>query len=516
MKIGDGLALLQTAADRRLLGPLQSEREPSDEESPVLRLARSSMSLDSVRAPPGLGALLRKPARTEAAAVSLRALFIGRKQAGLLDWSQLELIYQEMRRRCEDGGAETAGGAEHLRLTYEQFFLVARDLLSSGLVNRDQVAEHFCPSRFFFFEQETVDGTISASSYLAYVMKKTSLWQVRLGLMSHDADGDGFITEAELEEYLLECLTSTMSTSGQRSEMPFLDDMSLMPHYLCSACRRFFFLLDLRKSSKLSITSLLNSNVLLEWMEFVNQYSDELNSGFVRLPLDSRGSAPRRYRKSGAEWFDEVTWYRIYKDFMELDADGNGMLSSQELLQFGSGTLSSSFVERVFAVHEVYDGLMDYRAYLDFVLAMRYMRQEASVRYLFRALDLEGTGVLTAFTIQYFFREIYRRLYSMTAQQRQRGEEEAVGMDGVSIENVKDEIFDMLKPAQPLAITVDDLMNSRRADTVIRILIDVQGFADYEHRESSPPPFPEDLLETAGLSPENPYNDDNMFQVQHG
>jgi hypothetical protein len=96
--------------------------------------------------------------------------------------------------------------------------------------------------------------------------------------------------------------------------------------------------------------------------------------------------------------------------------------------------------------------------------------------------------------------------------QRQRGEEEMIGMEGVTIENVKDEIFDMVKPKDPLFITVDDLLRSRRPETVIKILIDVQGFADYEHRESNPPPLPEDL---ASIAEQDAAAESTEFTVQH-
>ena len=46
------------------------------------------------------------------------------------------------------------------------------------------------------------------------------------------------------------------------------------------------------------------------------------------------------------------------------------MLSQEELQRYGTGTLTPAFVERVFQECLTYEGEMDYKTYLDFVLAM--------------------------------------------------------------------------------------------------------------------------------------------------
>ncbi|XP_012922066.1 serine/threonine-protein phosphatase 2A regulatory subunit B'' subunit gamma isoform X7 [Heterocephalus glaber] len=47
-----------------------------------------------------------------------------------------------------------------------------------------------------------------------------------------------------------------------------------------------------------------------------------------------------------------------------------------------------------------------------------------------------------------------------------------------------DEIFDMVKPKDPLKISLQDLINSNQGDTVTTILIDLNGFWTYENREA--------------------------------
>ena len=60
---------------------------------------------------------------------------------------------------------------------------------------------------------------------------------------------------------------------------------------------------------------------------------------------------------------------------------------------------------------------------------------------------------------------------------------EKSNQEAVKFEDVKDEIFDMVLPVDPLRIKLDDLIKSGNGDTVVSILIDLNGFWTYENRE---------------------------------
>jgi serine/threonine-protein phosphatase 2A regulatory subunit B'' len=72
--------------------------------------------------------------------------------------------------------------------------------------------------------------------------------------------------------------------------------------------------------------------------------------------------------------------------------------------RYGSGTLTRAFLARVFQQCLTYDGEMDYKTYLDLVLALENRRQPAALAYLFRVLDVNCQGYLDAFTLNYFFK----------------------------------------------------------------------------------------------------------------
>ena len=61
--------------------------------------------------------------------------------------------------------------------------------------------------------------------------------------------------------------------------------------------------------------------------------------------------------------------------YLNLDKDHNGMLSKAELLHYGTSTLTPAFVNRVFEVCLTYGGEMDYKTYLDFVLALENRKE---------------------------------------------------------------------------------------------------------------------------------------------
>lgn len=54
----------------------------------------------------------------------------------------------------------------------------------------------------------------------------------------------------------------------------------------------------------------------------------------------------------------------------------------------------------------------------------------------------------------------------------------------VSFQDVKDELFDMVRPKHPEAITLPDLLACGQGETFVSILIEFHGFWAYENREA--------------------------------
>lgn len=140
-------------------------------------------------------------------------------------------------------------------------------------------------------------------------------------------------------------------------------------------------------------------------------------------------------------------------------------------IYFNQGTLTDVFLDRVFQECVTYGGEMDYKSYLDFIIALENRSEPQALQYIFRILDIKQKGHLNAFDLNFFFRAIQKQL-------------KKYGHEPVPFKDVQDEIFDMIKPTDPYAITLVDLINSGHGETVTNILIDLNSFWTHENRES--------------------------------
>jgi len=215
----------------------------------------------------------------------------------------------------------------------------------------------------------------------------------------------------------------------------------------------FFFFLDPNRTGRVKILDILSCGFI----------DDLLDLREEELPKESN-------------WFSVQSTMKAYGQYLNLDTDHNGMLSKKELLNYqgGSVSLTETFIDRVFQECLTFEGEMDYRTYLDFVLAMENRKESQSIQYFFRLLDIDHKGYLNSFDLHYFFKDIQKYMESNYPEP-------------IQFEDVKDEIFDMVKPKDPLKITLKDLLRSGCGVTVIQILTDFNGFWMYENREASVP-----------------------------
>jgi len=68
-------------------------------------------------------------------------------------------------------------------------------------------------------------------------------------------------------------------------------------------------------------------------------------------------------------WFSVQSSLWVYDQYLKLDSDHNGMLWKEELMKYSPG-LTSIFIDRIFEEYQTFEGEMDYKTFLDFVLAM--------------------------------------------------------------------------------------------------------------------------------------------------
>ena len=303
--------------------------------------------------------------------------------------------------------------------------------------------QFFTASIFAKLYEGDACGRVSINQFLGYVTKKFWLHQTRIGLSLYDGAGLGYLKESDLENYIFELIPT----------LPQLEmlERSFYTFYVCTAVRKFFFFLDPLRTGKVKITEILASGYLDQLIELRDE---ELSKEHLE-----------------GNWFSAQSALRVYGQYLNLDEDHNGMLSKQELSRYGSGTLTDVFLERVFQECVTYGGEMDYKSYLDFVLALENRNEPQALQYLFRILDIKQSGYLTPFDINFFFRSIQKQL-------------KKYGHEPVALRDIQDEIYDMVKPVDPYRITLHDLIRSTHGETVTNILIDLNSFWSHENRES--------------------------------
>jgi len=360
-----------------------------------------------------------------------RAHFLQRRSRQLLDNTELKELWVIL----DTNTTPPVVAGEEQMMDYHQYKTVARTV-------SEKCGTYLSATLFAKLQQGDRLGRISIMALFNYIMRKVWLHQTRIGLSLYDVTGKGFLRESDLENYILELIET----------LPQLDGLerSFYSFYVCTAVRKFFFFLDSLRMGKIKIQDVLACSFLDDLLELRDH----------ELLKDAQD----------ANWFSAPSALRVYGQYLNLDTDHNGMLNQAELLKYGTGTLTSAFVERVFQECLTYEGEMDYKTYLDFVLAMENKKEPQSLQYLFRILDVRHEGYLSVFSLNYFFRAIQEEM-------RQHNQ------DPVSFDDVKDEIFDMVKPSDPLKLTLCDLIRSKQGDTVVSILIDLNGFWSYENRE---------------------------------
>ncbi|KAL1501513.1 hypothetical protein ABEB36_006820 [Hypothenemus hampei] len=378
---------------------------------------------------PGEDEPLRQKLREES-----RSNLLKRKSQSLLDREELNNLWVQL--------DNNQTSEEHL-ITYADFQRVAQ-MASS------KVKSYLKPSVFAKLQQGDHQGKISTISLFNYVMRKGWLDQTRIGLSVYDNTGQGYLTEKELENYITELLPTLCQLDGL--------EKSFHSFYLCTAVRKFLFFLDPIRANRVKILDILACSFLDDLLELRDEdLSKEMQE---------------------QNWFSAPSALRIYGHYLNLDRDHNGMLSKTELASYGSGTLTKPFLDRVFQTCLTYGGEMDYKTYLDLVLALENRSEPQALAYLFKILDIKECGYLDSFTLNYFIRAIQD-------QMKAHGSEEPV-----SFNDLKDELYDMVRPKDPEKITLNDLLECGQGDTFVGILIEFHSFWAYENREaiSSEPP----------------------------
>merc|ERR1712187_1039017 len=278
------------------------------------------------------------------------------------------------------------------------------------------------------------NSCIAIVPFFTFVVRKVNLRMTRMQLSHYDYMGCGYLREKDMENFIFELIPTLPQLNSLQEEF--------YPFYVFTAVRKFFFFLDPKRTGRIHMRELLSSSILPELYELRQEQA-----------MDASEVA--------SNWFSMQSALKVYGAYLELDVDQNGMLSRTELSRYGHGMLSDVFIDRVFEEYQTYrdsetgEREMDYKTFLDFVLAMENKNTRQAIQYFWKLIDIKHNGYIDGFVINYFFRAILRVLQTKNEH------------DLVSVDDVKDEIFDMVKTKTIGMITVQDLLNCRQGGTVL-------------------------------------------------
>ena len=309
-------------------------------------------------------------------------------------------------------------------------------------------AEYFKPSVFLKFDKDKY-GRIELLSFFHYVFRKNTAEENKISLSISDVCCEGFLIDKDLENYI----------KKEICNFPFYDEINedIKEYYLLVAQRKFFFFLDPKRTGKIYINDIVTSNILTEFLD-MERVTDKKEMEY--------------------NWFSLINFWRIYKRYVELDKDKNGMLSKEELIKYGPG-LTPIFIDRIFEEYQKYENAIDFKQFIDFVLAMENRKDPASIQFLWRAIDVYHNNKVDTFVINMFYRGVIKKLIN-----RDKGE--------YRIDDIKDEIWDMIGPKDSNYITLQDVLKSSYSDIVLSLLIDAKAFYQHDQKEQ---PFIEEFVE---------------------
>jgi Ca2+-binding EF-hand superfamily protein len=404
---------------------------------------------------------------------------------------------------------------EDLRIDYEAYrkactrFIDPEDFFTHPVFN---------PRTFAIFERCPRTHTVPVVGLFTFIAKKLLLYDLRVRLEACASGPGGSLTQNDLEQFIAEV----------RPHLKVARDLtpSLLPYYLCHAARKFMFFSgrpSIHGVQTVMVNAVLGSEAFQELLRLYEVNRDDaivdypagtcvellaadssdigagalvtvqavvrtINAdgtldvttqdgddrhGVARNDVYWYGETQVDPSSAGGDnnWFCPTTMHKVYTHYCALDEDQDGMLSVDEMRNYNGASFTPLAIARVFEAHPTFDQKLDFKRYIDFVLATENTHTPAALKYLWKVLDAEGEGTrLSMRTLRLFAKEIAARL-------------QADDLMSIDTDGIMREIVDMVNPIDHEAVTKDDMFRCGQQGMVLSILLDYRAFLHYDSRE---------------------------------
>lgn len=177
------------------------------------------------------------------------------------------------------------------------------------------------------------------------------------------------------------------------------------------------------------------------------------------------------------KYFSYEHFYVLYCRFWELDANHDLQIDREDLMRYGSHSLTYRIVDRIFGGYArpldcpENPGFMSYTDFIWFCLSEEDKTSDTAIDYWFRCVDMDGDGLITMYDMEFFYKEQLHRM-------------ECFGHEPVQIRDILCQLLDMIKPnMQPPVIRRRDLKRCRLAGNFFNVLFNLNKFFAIEARD---------------------------------
>lgn len=176
-------------------------------------------------------------------------------------------------------------------------------------------------------------------------------------------------------------------------------------------------------------------------------------------------------------YFSYEHFYVLYCRFWELDANHDLQIDREDLMRYGSHSLTNKIVDRIFGGfarpldQPDNPGYMSYTDFIWFCLSEEDKTSDTAIDYWFRCVDRDGDGLITMYDMEFFYKEQLQRM-------------ESFGHEPVQVKDILCQLLDMIKPKMhPPVIRRRDLKRSRLAGNFFNVLFNLNKFFAIEARD---------------------------------
>ncbi|KAG7384213.1 hypothetical protein PHYPSEUDO_002901 [Phytophthora pseudosyringae] len=349
-----------------------------------------------------------------------------------------------------------------LMLSYEDYQSLSKGSWCTSSALRATLHVLLSAQQFLMFPQDK-QGRVSGYTILESLHQLQLSLRVAQFVLERVAQEGGDKDDEKLsEKAFVSLITETIQAASRELGLQADDDFQQYYELICARMLLLPHGLQQIRTRGLSVHQVVTCD---RFAEFFRLMDDSLRERY-----DQPGNAfhPTRVRN-------------VHRQYLQLDRDGNGMLSTSELQDYGkkrafnpaghepTHDLTAAFVTQVFAEVPTFKDEMDYHAYLDFTLVMSDRVSLAALRFFWGVLDFHKQGFLDAFTLDYFLRSLLEKIDA------HEGKDEAP-----TIDRLRTQIFDAVAPVHPARITWQDLQRCKLGHDVVRLVTDYVAYRAYE------------------------------------